>query len=88
MALSSSRAAAYHLAQRWPDVLVVDREVAACRTRPTSIDDLTAAVDTLAAAAAASLGQFQTALDRAATVDDDEPVHRRRRRADEGLVPA
>ena len=55
--------AAYHTARRWPDVLV-----AAAKSPPPHathvIDDLSAAVDTLAAAAAASLGQFQTALDR------------------------
>ena len=60
-------AAAYHVAKRWPDVLV-----ATAKSPPPHathvIADLTAAVDTLAASAAASLGQFQTALDRAATV--------------------
>lgn len=60
-------AAAYHVAKRWPDVLV-----ATAKSPPPHathvIADLTAAVNTLAASAAASLGQFQTALDRAATV--------------------
>ena len=80
-------AAAYHLAQRWPDVLKVTAKSPPAHATHV-VDDLTAAVDTLAAAAAASIGQFQTALDRAATVRDEEPVHRRRRRADQGLVPA
>jgi type VII secretion ATPase EccA len=60
-------AAAYHIAKRWPDVLV-----ATAKSPPPHathvIADLTAAVDTLAASAAASLGQFQTALDRAAGI--------------------
>ena len=60
-------AAAYHLAQRWPDVARIT-----AKSPPTHathvVEDLTAAVDTLAAAAAASIGQFQTALDRANTV--------------------
>ncbi len=60
-------AAAYHITKRWPDVLV-----ATAKSPPHHathvIADLTAAVDTLAASAAASLGQFQTALDRSAAV--------------------
>ena len=60
-------AAAYHLAQRWPDVLKVTAKSPPAHATHV-VDDLTAAVDTLAAAAAASIGQFQTALDRAHTV--------------------
>jgi type VII secretion ATPase EccA len=60
-------AAGYHIVHRWPDVLV-----ATAKSPPPHathvIADLTAAVDALAAAAAASLGQFQTALDRVASV--------------------
>ncbi|MFZ0831542.1 MAG: AAA family ATPase [Mycobacterium sp.] len=60
-------AAAYHTAKRWPDVLV-----ATAKSPPPEathvIGDLTAAVDTLAASAAASLGQFQSALERATAV--------------------
>jgi type VII secretion ATPase EccA len=65
-------AALYHATQRWPDLLV-----ATAKSPPPHathvIEDLTAAVDTLAAAAAASLGQFQTALDRAAAVNTKNP---------------
>jgi type VII secretion ATPase EccA len=61
-------AAAYHLTKRWPDVLVVTAKSPPPHATHV-IADLTAAVDTLAASAAASLGQFQTALDRAATVN-------------------
>ena len=60
-------AAAYHLAQRWPDVLRTTAKSPPGHATHV-VDDLTAAVDTLAAAAAASIGQFQTALDRANTV--------------------
>ena len=60
-------AAAYHLAQRWPDVLKITAKSPPAHATHV-VDDLTAAVDTLAAAAAASIGQFQTALDRANTV--------------------
>ncbi len=60
-------AAAYHLAQRWPDVLRITAKSPPAHATHV-VDDLTAAVDTLAAAAAASIGQFQTALDRANTV--------------------
>jgi len=60
-------AAAHHIAKRWPDVLV-----ATAKSPPPEathvIGDLTAAVDTLAASAAASIGQFQTAVERAATI--------------------
>ena len=60
-------AAGYHIVHRWPDVLV-----ATAKSPPPHathvVADLTAAVDALAAAAAASLGQFQTALDRVASV--------------------
>lgn len=59
--------AAYHITKRWPDVLVETAKSPPPQATHV-IGDLTAAVDTLAAAAAASLGQFQTALDRAATV--------------------
>ncbi|MCG5433054.1 AAA family ATPase [Mycobacterium sp. MYCO198283] len=60
-------AALYHLSHRWPDVL------SATATSPPAhathvIDDLTAAVNTLGASAAATLGQFQTGLDRAERV--------------------
>ena len=57
-------AAAHHLAQRWPDVLRITAKSPPA-TATHIVEDLTAAVDTLAAAAAASIGQFQTALDRA-----------------------
>ena len=60
-------AAAHHLAQRWPDVLKITAKSPPAHATHV-VDDLTAAVDTLAAAAAASIGQFQTALDRASTV--------------------
>jgi hypothetical protein len=60
-------AAAHHLAQRWPDVLKITAKSPPAHSTHV-LDDLTAAVDTLAAAAAASIGQFQTALDRANTV--------------------
>ena len=60
-------AAAHHLAQRWPDVLKITAKSPPAHATHV-VDDLTAAVDTLAAAAAASIGQFQTALDRANTV--------------------
>ena len=60
-------AAAYHIARRWPDVLV-----ATAKSPPPHathvVGELTAAVDTLAASAAASLGQFQNALERAEVV--------------------
>ena len=60
-------AVAYHLSQRWPDVLRLTAKSPPAHATHV-VDDLTAAVDTLAAAAAASIGQFQTALDRAHTV--------------------
>ncbi|HZA08425.1 AAA family ATPase [Mycobacterium sp.] len=56
------RAALFHRARRWPDLLA-----AAAKSPPPHathvIDEVTAAVDTLSAAAAASLGQVQAALD-------------------------
>lgn len=60
-------AAAFHIAKRWPDVLVTTAKSPPPEATHV-IGDLTAAVDTLAASAAASLGQFQTAVERATTV--------------------
>ena len=78
-------AAANHLAHRWPDVLRITAKSPPAHATHV-VDDLTAAVDTLAAAAAASIGQFQTALDRANTVTTKNQNIAADAGADQGMV--
>jgi type VII secretion ATPase EccA len=66
------KAALFNLARRWPDVLAVT-----AKSPPPNatyvLDEVTAAVSALAAAAAASLGQVQAALDTAEKITTTNP---------------
>jgi type VII secretion ATPase EccA len=66
------KAALFNLARRWPDVLAVT-----AKSPPPNatyvLDEVTAAVSALSAAAAASLGQVQAALDTAEKITTTNP---------------
>jgi type VII secretion ATPase EccA len=66
------KAALFNLARRWPDVLAVT-----AKSPPPNatyvLDEVTAAVSALSAAAAASLGQVQAALDAAEKIQTTNP---------------
>src|ERR1700681_3546838 len=66
------KAALFNLARRWPDVLAVT-----AKSPPPNatyvLDEVTAAVSALSAAAAASLGQVQAALDAAEEIQTTNP---------------
>ena len=66
------KAALFHQARRWPDVLAVTAKSPPAHATHV-LDEVTAAVSALSAAAAASLGQVQAALDTAEKIQTTNP---------------